>query len=583
MKRVRKKILLNVAASLVISFVFVAIIIAIIRGIDEDVAQIQFFDTMRSKTHALTVLSATLPCGPNASCVRQIKETHHSLRNLLREVTDIDAGEEPLVRQIEKNLIDVGQILEKLIAGTFIPESTDSVDRYNILSSQLWMETQFISDDAQRLIDMNHTRILNAEKRAGILAIILIVTLILINATISFFSGRHLLRMQDDLRNALDRAEEGDQMLSALMAQVPEIIVMTDEKLTLTRISRQAEELFGLKAEGKSVAEAAAKWRMYHGDGKSPLAVDDLPLVRAVRTGKVIRDAEFVQITPHGERLPLLCTAAPILDDNGHVIGGILACRDIWELKKVQQSLEESVSQRTAQLQLRNRELQELTRQTISVMENDRKALAKEIHDGIGGSMSAIKMLLESRLTQSDIPPPEGMMSLERIIGYLADTIKESKRIAYQMRSLALDEFGLTAAVSENIKKFKEFFPSIEVDFKISVSQDDLHDETKTIVYRVVQEALNNIGKYSGADKVEIVLSMNRDRLLLRVQDNGCGFDVQQALNREQLLTGFGLRSMKERIEICKGIFEVTSIPGKGTVLTASIPTGESALLQTGG
>ncbi|MDX9786279.1 MAG: PAS domain-containing protein [Desulfobacterales bacterium] len=573
---IRRKILLSVGVSLVISLMFGVAFFTAIRGIDKEVERIRVFDMMKDKAQALSLLSARFPSSQDPSRIHQIKKTQQSLADHLGGITGINAREEALLRQMKTNLRDAGQTLEKLIPDSFQPKGSNAIERYNLLVSHLWMETQVISDDAQRLIDISHARILASRQHAGLLTFALIVALILINAAISFFSGAHLARLQEELRRALTRAEEGDRMLSAMMAYVPEGIVMADEKLTLKRVSRHAEEVYGVANEGKSVAEAVAQLQIYSADGDSPLVVDDLPLVRAVRSGEIVKDVELVQVTDRGEKLPVLCTAAPIRDAAGRVTGGIVTWRDIREIKNMMQSLENIVSERTAQLRLRNRELQELTRQNISVMENDRKALAKEIHDGIGGSLSAIKLLLESRVAETKALPPEGIFSLEQIIGYLADTIKESKRISYQMRSPALDEFGLTAAVAENIKKFKEYFPKIEVDFNAAIPQDEIADEIRTIVYRVVQEALTNIGKHSGADKVRIELAMGWDRLLLKVDDNGCGFDVRQTLEMDQMVSGFGLRSMKERVEICKGTFDVFSAPGKGTILSASIPTIET-------
>ncbi|MDX9786283.1 MAG: PAS domain S-box protein [Desulfobacterales bacterium] len=272
-----------------------------------------------------------------------------------------------------------------------------------------------------------------------------------------------------------------------------------------------------------------------------------------------------------------------VFDENGKAVALIGVSRDITESKNIQaalevskRELEKTVAERTAELELRNRQLHELSRHTISAMENDRKALSKEIHDSIGGSLSAIKMMLETRLHEHFklLLPDEEITSLEQIIGYLADTIKESKRISHQMRSLALDDFGLTAAISENIKNFKQFYTDIAVDFQINVSREDIPDEITTVIYRIVQEALNNVGKHSSAGKVRIELAESDNRLSLKVEDDGCGFDVLQALDLDQTMSGFGLRSMKERVEICNGEFRVTSEPGKGTILFASIPNG---------
>ena len=242
------------------------------------------------------------------------------------------------------------------------------------------------------------------------------------------------------------------------------------------------------------------------------------------------------------------------------------------ELEKSRNELEKKVKERTEELESRNMQFRELTQQTILTMENERKALSKEIHDSIGGSLSGIKMLLEARLKGSNRPLPDGVMSLEKIIGHLTKVIEESRRISYQMRPQVLDDWGLAPALSEYFQNFKVFYPEIEIVSHVDIPFNDISDDIKTVIYRVVQEALNNIGKHSGANYVKIEISECKDRILIKIGDNGCGFEVPKLLEMNRALTGYGIRSMKERTEICKGTFQLKSEPGKGTLLFASIP-----------
>jgi PAS domain S-box-containing protein len=252
--------------------------------------------------------------------------------------------------------------------------------------------------------------------------------------------------------------------------------------------------------------------------------------------------------------------------------------RDEAVLRDYQKNLEAEVANRTAEIEKQyqrleemNRAIKQMAQHTIRTLENDRKALSKEIHDSIGGSLAAIKMLLETRIQHAG-QPPQRITSLETIVDHLADTLKESKRISHRMRPLALDDLGLAAALSETVTKFKEFYPHIAVDLQIRILQDDISDEIKTVLYRVIQEALNNIGKHSGADQVRIAMADSKNRISLKIVDNGCGFDVSKTLESGRPLQGYGLLSMKERVEICKGNFTVASSSGAGTRLTASIP-----------
>jgi PAS domain S-box-containing protein len=261
--------------------------------------------------------------------------------------------------------------------------------------------------------------------------------------------------------------------------------------------------------------------------------------------------------------------------------------RDITErkreekiLRRYSQQLELEVGKRTVKIEKQYQQLtrmnlliKKMARQTIKAMENERKALSKEIHDSIGGSLAAIKMLLESRLKNSTSSQPSMSVSLEKIIDHLSEVIEESRRIAYQMRPLVLDDYGLTSALSEYFQYFKGIYPRVNIVHRLDISsRSHISDDVKTVIYRVVQEALNNIGKHSGADTVRVEMLEHRNKLLLKIEDNGCGFEASKVLDTDQPLMGYGIHSMKERIEICNGTFQLESAPGKGTLISASIP-----------
>ncbi len=219
--------------------------------------------------------------------------------------------------------------------------------------------------------------------------------------------------------------------------------------------------------------------------------------------------------------------------------------------------------------------VQKMAADTIKTMENDRKAVAMDIHDSIGGTLAAIKLFMEllmdhrsnnnSRLTVED------RMQIKQLIIHLNEAIDETKRICHQLGSRELEDFTLTVAVSKLIQRFNQFLPKIEVDYELNGFDDGVSDIVKTAIYRVVQEALNNVGKHSEANAAKIKLTGFYDRILLEVKDNGCGFDVH-LLAMDHSNAGFGMCGMRDRIELCGGTFLVQSKPGKGTRLSAIIP-----------
>ena len=210
-----------------------------------------------------------------------------------------------------------------------------------------------------------------------------------------------------------------------------------------------------------------------------------------------------------------------------------------------------------------------LSRNTMKMLEDDRQAVAKELHDSIGASLAAIKFGLEGRVMAMGDPPAEGQMSLETIIAYLVDTIKETKRISNGLRPLTLDDLGLLPTLTAYVRQLNETYPGVSITQAIDVSETDLPDDLKIVLYRVAQEALNNVHKHSRASKIHLRLNRTGGILELSIADNGCGFDVETVLGRNDPLSGYGLRSMRERVEICRGRFQIQSTSEAGTTVTA--------------
>jgi PAS domain S-box-containing protein len=220
-------------------------------------------------------------------------------------------------------------------------------------------------------------------------------------------------------------------------------------------------------------------------------------------------------------------------------------------------------------LRLSQRELQILSGQLLEAQEAERKRIAAELHDSVGQSISAIKFGMENAMREYESSLPQsGRQCMRGVIGKLRDTIDEVRNIAMNLRPSMLDDLGLKVTIKWFVREFITVFPSISVDSRIDIAESDLSDLQKIVIFRIIQESLNNIGKHADAVNVSIELRNIDGGLALSVKDDGKGF-LPGTLYAGQ---GFGLSSMRDRVKLTDGEFAIESSPGAGTHVRAAWP-----------
>jgi signal transduction histidine kinase len=243
------------------------------------------------------------------------------------------------------------------------------------------------------------------------------------------------------------------------------------------------------------------------------------------------------------------------------------------ELKKSRDEMEIRVQERTAELTDSKTQLQYLASQLLTAQENERKRIALEVHDILGSSLSAIKFKVEEALLNASNGKATGVaQSLKAVITVIQDTIAEARRIQSDLRPPLLDDLGIIATFSWFCRRFQTIYSNIRVKQEITIEEDDVPEYLKIGLFRITQEAMNNIAKYSRADLVRLGLKKVNGTIALTVQDNGEGFDLESLSVRDSSKKGLGIPSMKERTELLGGSFTIESAKGKGTVITAVWP-----------
>jgi signal transduction histidine kinase len=221
-------------------------------------------------------------------------------------------------------------------------------------------------------------------------------------------------------------------------------------------------------------------------------------------------------------------------------------------------------------------ELRLLSSQLLTAQETERGRIARELHDGIGQSLSAIKFRVEDALGQLAKGSTESSVSnLVNLIPVIQSTVEEVRRITMDLRPSTLDDLGILATIAWLCREFQATYSTVEIKREISAEESDVPNPLKIVLYRVLQEALNNVAKHSGANMVTISLAKKDNTIQLAIEDNGCGFDVDEARSVESSKRGFGLGSMKERTELSGGTFVINSAKGRGTFVLASWPYNE--------
>jgi two-component system sensor histidine kinase DegS len=212
----------------------------------------------------------------------------------------------------------------------------------------------------------------------------------------------------------------------------------------------------------------------------------------------------------------------------------------------------------------------------IKAQEEERRRVAREIHDGPAQTLSSIVHKLEICERHIDTDLEKAREELKNLKRTVRDSLIDVRRIIYDLRPMSIEDLGLIPTLEKYIEKFS-LESDIQVNFQIIGVKRDIQDKNVTLtIFRIVQEALNNIRNHSNSKTAEVVIEFLPLRLVLKVSDRGIGFDSNEIkVDMDDTTGGFGLFSMKERIELLDGTLDIDSRVGKGTTIRVTIPYDE--------
>ena len=388
---------------------------------------------------------------------------------------------------------------------------------------------------------------------------------------------------------ALKKSEERYRNLFDL---VPVPTYACDADGVILEFNQSAVELWGRIPEKNNPEERyCGSFKIYYPDGR-PMSHGDCPMAR-VLNGETLQphELEILVERPDGVRKNVLAHPWPLKNEKGEIVQAINCLYDITRRKETEAALqrwnfelEDRVQNRTKELNyaistLREevserkqaekellesgKRLQELSRRLVEAQEDERRLLARELHDRIGQTLSALNMNLTIMDTQLSEDAKQRFGSrMDDSLQLVADTISLVRNVMADLRPSELDDYGLEAALRSWINEYTS-------RYKIKVIFDHSNDPIPRLgsgvemtLLRITQEAMTNVAKHAQADQITLSLKQDKNTIRMIIQDDGVGIALLQESTRPG---SHGLTFMRERVEAVGGIFKIFSTPGTGT------------------
>jgi two-component system sensor histidine kinase UhpB len=332
-------------------------------------------------------------------------------------------------------------------------------------------------------------------------------------------------------RKAQEALRQNETKLSVVLEQMPCILWTTDTNLNLTSLMGAGLKAFKFDPSnyiGKPMTEILEITG--HVIAAQRQALEEIPTTFEIAVG--------------GQAL--YCFVQPLLDADGSVTGVIGLALDVTDKKH-------------AEIELRS-----LSHKLVASQENERRNIARELHDQIGQSLTVLKLMIgqAGRSTPEKVGPVLG-----EALGVVSELIQQVREMSLKLRPSMLDDLGLLPTLLWHFEKFSKQ-SGVRINFVHDGLERTLTPEINTAAYRIVQEALTNIARYAGVNEANILVRADEKALYIEIEDRGSGFDrAKLAAN-----TSTGISGMRERVHLLGGKLDIETHPGKGTCLTVQIP-----------
>jgi PAS domain S-box-containing protein len=370
-------------------------------------------------------------------------------------------------------------------------------------------------------------------------------------------------QLEEELRRS-------ENQLRLIADTIPLLISFVDRDQHYRFVNQTYIDWFGKPAEqiiGRHLSEIIGK------DAYREL----LPEIEKVLAGEKV---VFERLVPYksGERFAHIDYIPKFDSSSGQVTGFYAFVQDITEQKNTQEELRRSrddletrVTQRTRELEESNQARIKVLQQLVTVQEDERGRIARDLHDHLGQQMTALRLNLEilKKMCGADGGLYQQVDETQKVARQID---RDVDFLAWQMRPAALDDLGIVAALEHYVGQWSKNF-KVPAKFDANrFGKTRVSTEVETNLYRIAQEALNNIYKHAQASRVNIFLESVDDFAALIIEDDGIGFEKEEPWFGGKRAQGMGLIGMRERAALVGGALEIESAKGAGTTVYAKFP-----------
>jgi len=359
-------------------------------------------------------------------------------------------------------------------------------------------------------------------------------------------------KMTEDLRRTTISKDYVDNIIGSMN----DTLVVVDPHAKISSVNKAACNLLGYEEDeliGKDINRIVPlEEKIFKDSGFKKLL-----------EGETVLNHELDYVTKNAKRVPMLFSAAVLRNKEGGIEGVVGIAKDVTERKQADEALRQS-----------ERKLRFLSSQLLTAQEKERRRLSIELHDELGQALMVLK--LKVRAIQRALGTGRADLSGEcdEVIGYINEVTENVRRLSRDLSPSILEDLGLSAAIRRLVATSTKHC-NIESSLDMTQIDDLFSPGGKITVYRIIQECLTNIAKHAQATRASIVIKRENNKILFRMEDDGKGFDVQEALGQDPTIKGLGLTAMYERTRMLGGSLDIWSQQGTGTRISFTVPLDE--------